>query len=383
MEDQMSRSQRLESIGVLASGIAHDLNNILAPIMMGVEVLRTKTTDPRSLQLINTIESVTKRGSDIIKQVLTFARGSEQKKILLQPKHVLKELEKIVRETFPKDITLKTEIPKDLWNLNGDPTQIQQVVLNLCVNARDAMSGHGEMSITASNAVIDEQYASMQSNVAPGAYVKISVADTGVGIPEDLQERIFDPFFTTKDTGKGTGLGLSTVLSIVKAHEGFVHLESKEGQGSKFSIYLPADEGRNMLPPAAIPASEEPIQGKGELILLVDDEVSVLEIMRITLESSGYRVLTAATGTEGIALFAHHKNEIAAVITDIMMPEMDGIAMTRVMKHINKNVRLIWMSGHSGDLATQKYQELGVSEFIEKPFSAGRLNRSIRTLLDR
>jgi len=242
IEAQFMRAQRMESIGTLAGGIAHDLNNILAPIMMSIELLKETSTDPMSANILKTIEVSAKRGADIVRQVLSFARGLEGERIEVQLKHLLNEVQSIIKDTFPKDIRLEFSIPNDIWTILGDPTQVHQILLNLCVNARDAMPNGGSLSVNVENCVLDEHYAAMNLQAKAGRYVQISVADTGTGIPPTLLEKIFEPFFTTKPINKGTGLGLSTVMAIVKSHGGLINVYSEPNKGTTFKVYLPAME---------------------------------------------------------------------------------------------------------------------------------------------
>ena len=242
IEAQFMRAQRMESIGTLAGGIAHDLNNILAPIMMSIDILKESADDPEAKKILETIEVSAKRGADIVRQVLSFARGMEGERIEIQPKHLLRDLEKIIKDTFPKDIRLQFTIPNDTWTILGDPTQVHQILLNLCVNARDAMPNGGNLTIAVENCELDEQYVAMNIQAKPGRYVLFSVTDTGTGMPPELIEKIFEPFFTTKELNKGTGLGLSTVMAIVKSHEGIINVYSEPGNGTTFKVYFPAIE---------------------------------------------------------------------------------------------------------------------------------------------
>jgi PAS domain S-box-containing protein len=371
LEAQFLRAQRLESIGTLASGIAHDLNNILSPITMGVQLLQMKPADEGSRRTLEVIRQGAERGGDLIKQVLSFARGAEGVKTTLQPRHLIKEIIKVLDETFPKNLTIKHSLPPDLATVSGDPTQLHQVLMNLCLNARDAMPLGGTLAITAENVAFDEHYARMNPEAKPGPYVFITVADTGTGIPSEILDRIFDPFFTTKEQGKGTGLGLSTVQAIVKGHGGFINVYSEPGRGTQFRIYLPALASAQAAQ-AAVALSNLP-SGHGETILVVDDEASVREIARMALETFGYRVLVASEGTEAVALYAAHKDEISAVLTDMMMPLMDGPATIRALQKISPQVRIVASSGLSeGDRAAEA-AELGVKTFLPKPYTAERL----------
>jgi PAS domain S-box-containing protein len=240
LEQQFLRSQRMESVGTLAGGIAHDLNNVLTPIMMAIELLKMEETNPKRLNVLTTIESSAKRGADMVRQVLSFARGVEGQKLEVHVVLLISEIEDIIRETFLKNIHIISNLPGDLWVVDGDSTQLQQVLLNLCVNARDAMPDGGTLTISASNQILDEGFVSLNLDSKVGPYVVIQVEDSGIGMSQEVMNRIFDPFFTTKDLGKGTGLGLSTTQAIIKSHGGFIRVYSEVGHGSKFWVYLPA-----------------------------------------------------------------------------------------------------------------------------------------------
>jgi two-component system, cell cycle sensor histidine kinase and response regulator CckA len=379
MESQFLRAQRMESIGTLAGGIAHDLNNVLSPILMAVDMLQLKTTDEASRKWLDVLRTNTERGGNMVRQVLSFARGVEGERVALQPKHLIKEIVKILRETLPKSIEINFQIPKDLWIISADATQIHQVLMNLCVNARDAMPEGGSISITAENVFLDENYARMHLEAKPGRFVMISVSDTGPGMPAEVQSRIFEPFFTTKEMTKGTGLGLSTALTIVKSHGGFINVYSELHKGSQFTLYLPALDTPGSLDAAAL-QTDLPL-GNGELILVVDDEESIREITRGTLETFGYKVLTASDGTEALAFYADKKNEIAVVLTDMVMPFMDGPATIRALQRMNPKVRIIAASGlGAGQHAGEGVLE-GVAVFLNKPYTAEKLLKTLAQVL--
>ena len=381
LEHQFLRAQRMESIGMLAGGIAHDLNNILAPIMLSIEMLKGVATDPKAKNILDTIEVCANRGADIVRQVLSFARGVEGEKIEVQPKYLLNDLQNILTETFPKDIQLRFAIPNDIWTIFGDPTQLHQILLNLCVNARDAMPTGGSLAIGAENCVIDEQYAAMNVQAKVGRYVSINVTDSGTGMPQNIINKMFEPFFTTKELSKGTGLGLSTVMAIVKNHDGMINVYSKPGQGTTFTVHLPAmecaAEARERLPEAlTLP------RGNGETILVVDDEASIVTITSQTLQAFGYRVLTAEDGADAIAIYADHRKEIAVVLTDMMMPVMGGAAVSRVLRRINPAVKIISASGLNANGDSVGVSEEGLKHFLMKPYTGAALLQALRTILD-
>ncbi|HLM23635.1 MAG TPA: ATP-binding protein, partial [Pyrinomonadaceae bacterium] len=379
MESQFLRAQRMESIGTLAGGIAHDLNNVLSPILMAIDMLQLKATDEASRKWLDVLRTNAERGGNMVRQVLSFARGVEGERVALQPKHLIKEIVKILRETLPKSIEINFQIPKDLWIISADATQIHQVLMNLCVNARDAMPEGGSISIAAENVFVDENYARMHLEAKPGRFVMIGVSDTGPGMSVEIQSRIFEPFFTTKEMTKGTGLGLSTALTIVKSHGGFINVYSELHKGSQFTLYLPALDMPGAINSAAL-QTDLPL-GNGELILVVDDEESIREIMRGTLETFGYTVLTASDGTEALALYADKKNEIAVVLTDMVMPFMDGPATIRALQRMNPKVRIIAASGlGAGQRAGEGALE-GVSVFLNKPYTAEKLLKTLAQVL--
>jgi PAS domain S-box-containing protein len=380
LESQFLRTQRLESLGTLAGGIAHDLNNILAPILGFAQLLPRKLTnlDEPTLRIFKIIETNAQRGTALVKQILTFARGLDgdnntlKLQDVVQIRHLITEIRQIITETFPKTIELQVSIPKNLWTVNGDINQLHQVLMNLAVNARDAMPNGGRLAIITENFTVDERYARLHLEAEIGSYVLITVADTGIGIAPEIIDRIFEPFFTTKAVGRGTGLGLSTVIGIVKSHGGFIDVISEtkgEHQGTQIKVFLPASETTDL----ATEETEIIPQGNGELILVVDDEIPILEVTKATLETYNYRVLTAKDGIEAIALYAQNHNGINLVIIDIMMPSMDGKTAIRTLKKINPDIKIIAISGliSSQEMITEI--DNNVSAFISKPYSNDEL----------
>ena len=376
LEDQFLRAQRLESLGTLAGGIAHDLNNILTPILAASQLLQMKCPQNKEHyhNLLAIIESNTKRGAALVKQVLSFARGFRGEPTIVQLKHIITEITQIAQQTFPKSIKFAITIPKDLWAVLGDATQLHQVLMNLVVNARDAMPTGGMVTISAKNMLIDEAYARMNLDAQVGYYVVMTVADTGMGIPPEILDKIFDPFFTTKPVGKGTGLGLSTVLGIIKSHGGFINVSSIVQQGSKFELFLPAVEVTQSLEINNL----EIFPGNGELILFVDDEAEIREIAKIVLEKHNYRILTASNGIEAIALYAQYKQDISVVLMDIMMPEMDGITAIRTLQKMNQQVLIIACSGINSQEALAN---ANITLVLSKPYTTPDLLYSLHHIL--
>lgn len=380
LEQQFLRAQRMESIGVLAGGIAHDLNNVLAPIMMSIEVLRDSVSDEAGLEMLDLMATSAKRGADMVTQVLSFGRGLESRQITMNLADPVREMRSITSETFPKNITLVDQMPPELWSVEADPTQLHQVLMNLCVNARDSMPNGGEIRISAENVVMDELGAAMNIEAHAGPYVKLRVADTGMGIPKDNLERIFDPFFTTKEPGKGTGLGLATTLAIVKSHHGFIRVQSKHGRGTEFLLYFPARAVQRTSTPMSTASVAPP--GRDELILVVDDELAIREVTRHVLEAHGYRVLVAADGSDAVSMFVKHSGQIQLVITDMMMPRMDGRAATAVLRSLDPTVRIIGASGLGRPEAVESDARLAIRHFLAKPYDAPTLLRTVRQALD-
>lgn len=377
LEAQYLRAQRMESIGTLAGGIAHDLNNILTPILVSAGLLKDTFEEPDLIELIDDIELAANRGAELVKQILTFARGAETKHASIEVHMLFKDIVRITRESFPRNIQVHTKIATELPWIEGDATQLHQVLLNLAINARDAMPEGGHLSLSAEQLQIDEHYSMMHPGAEPGRYVLISVKDSGHGITPDIQERIFEPFFTTKPYGQGTGLGLSTVQAIVKSHGGFMTLFSEIDKGTTFKLYLPTSDQL----PTQTKAQAQLLRGHGELILLIDDETSILSVTQQTLEAFGYRVITANDGAEAIAIYAERRHEIALVLTDIMMPIMDGMATSRAMMRLNQSVKIIAASGLNASATLTKLTDIGVRHFLPKPYTAESLLSKVREVI--
>jgi PAS domain S-box-containing protein len=379
LEERQRQSQRLESIGTLAGGIAHDLNNVLTPILMGAKLLARESSEERRRDMAHTMQTAAERGADMVKQLLAFAGGREGRREALEPADVIREVRAILEHTLPKSIEIHVDLMDRLWKVVGDTTELCQLLLNLCINARDAMPDGGHLTIAAENFDVDKSRAQANPDLAIGRYVMLSVADTGVGMSSDVQERIFDPFFTTKEHGKGTGLGLATCLGIVRGHGGAIHVYSQEDCGTEFNIYLPALSAERG-PAAAVSESEEP-KGRGELIMLVDDEKIVLDIARAALETNGYRVIAADGGAQGVLVFRQHAQDIQAVIVDWMMPGMDGAATIKALKEIRPDVRVIVSSGFRARMRGSPLLD-EASAFLPKPYSDEKLLKVLNHVLN-
>lgn len=380
LEAQFLRAQRMESIGTLASGIAHDMNNLLSPIIMGVDLIKQIEPSERLRPILKSIEDSSKRGTHLVQQVLSFARGVEGAQVPLQLNGIVREVASIIQKTFPKNIRFEHLSGEKLQPIVGDPTQLNQVLLNLCVNARDAMEQGGRLTVRTRNWLVDESFKLQHGAQKVGPHVELSVRDEGIGMDKKTVERAFEPFYTTKERGKGTGLGLSSVAGIVRSHGGFITVESSLGSGSTFSVYLPAKavaETQSEVPskPTALP------RGQGETILVVDDEAAILSITRQMLESYGYRILTATEGGEALRIFNAQAATIHLVLTDLMMPGMDGYALIRSLREAGQQVPIIAASGLTSEDRKSRSIEAGADHFLAKPFAVDQMLQLIRQAL--
>ena len=376
---QLLRTQRLESVGRLAGGIAHDLNNILSPVLMGSDLLLDSVRNPDDRNLLELIKASAQRGAAILKQLLMFGRGEGEGLVVLQLEPLIQEMLKIIAETFPKNVSVQSRVAPDLPPLLGNVTHLHQVLLNLCINARDAMPAGGRLTLDAHVEPVDDALAKSCSAPATGPHLVLSVEDTGSGIPPEILDKIFDPFFTTKPAGQGTGLGLSTVLGIVRSHRGFIRVDSRPGEGTRFRIYLPvsSEEQPNEPSAAATPLPE----GLGEGILLVDDEASARQVARQTLEKHAYRVVEARNGKEALAIYDRDPAQIQLVIADLMMPGMDGVALLRHLRRTTPALKAVAMTGGLSRAEMAQVLDAESTEFLLKPFDANVLLETVRRAL--
>ena len=379
LEQQFLRSQRMESIGRLVSGIAHDLGNLLVPISLGVKVLQQRFgDDEKASRTLSMIQNSAERGSDMVDQVLAFARGVEGERVALQPNGVIREVRKITTETFPDRIEVDVNVEDDLHPVVGDATQLQQVLMNLCVNARDAMPDGGTLTVRAENVALSDSQARRNIDAEPGSYVVITVADTGMGMPDEVLDKVFEPFYTTKPEGEGTGLGLSTAYSIVKSHDGFIDVTSEEGEGTTFRLFFPVAPPDEADDPDHENENAKAVVSDAQ-VLVIDDEHNILDATRDALEAAGYRVITACSGQEAIDIATANGQDLDAVVTDIMMPDVDGIA---VIQHLEANRPSVPVIAASG-VATSREDALsaGAERFLPKPFTAEKLQEALQTVL--
>ena len=378
LEEQFLRAQRLEAIGTLAGGVAHDLNNILAPVLMSAGLLQDTARDERDMRMLKMIEQSAHRGADIVRQLLTLSRGTDGERAPLHLRHLVKEMTGIMRETFPRDIELEVDVPGDLPPVVGDATQLHQVLMNLCVNARDAMPKGGRLKIRAGERTIKAGETIVSPDQRPGRFVCLSVADTGTGIAPEYLSKIFDPFFTTKPLGQGTGLGLSTVLGIIKGHDGFLAVESEIGRGTRFEICLPAAT----VAVAATTSPDRAASGSGQLVLLVDDEPAIRSAGRSLLERNGYRVICAVDGREALERFQERSQQISLVLTDVMMPVMGGVGLVHALRTRAPTLPIVATTGMAPDQSRKELVTLGVREILQKPCTPAELLSAVARALE-
>ena len=376
-------AQRMECIGTLADGVAHDLNNILTPMLLAIPMLRWESPPPEYEAALQMIENGAKRGSEIVRQLQSFRKSEPGTRSAIQCRHLLNDVAKILEETFPKDVVLTHSAPTDLWVVQGDPMQVQQVLMNLCLNARDAMPAGGEVRLTADNVTVEPREAALFPGAKPGPHVRLQVRDTGQGIPSDKLGSIFDPFFTTRT--EHAGLGLTVTLGIVKSHGGFIKVQSEIGVGTLFEVYLPV--AVEPLPAARKePDKNSAPQGHGEVILIVEDEEDIRVLTEKILKKLGYEVLSAANGVEALAIFEKRRDDIKVVLTDLVMPKMDGVALVRHLREHGSDVRIIVLTGAMKsvrpDSGMNSLSGMQVSFFLTKPFTVNQVLIALHTAIN-
>ena len=378
-EEALLRAQRLESIGMLAAGIAHDFNNALAPLAMGCTVLRRHVNETTGgLRVLDMMEKSAVRSVALVRQLLSFARGAGGERQIMQVRYVLRELVELAVATFPKSIRVTAVLPPDLWPVLANPTQIHQVFLNLCINARDAMPSGGELEITAHNCTLNSATAATLPGGRPGNFLAVEIRDTGTGIPPGVLPHIWEPFFTTKGDGKGTGLGLSTVSGILQQHEGFAKIATREAVGTTFTVYLPSAETA-VYRESRIP-QEAPGRGQGDLILIVDDDESSRSLAVKTLEGHGYQTIAAGDGASATSLFANRVDEVRLVLTELQLPIIKGADLAADLHRLQPNLPVIGMSAVEPDLGEQSREF--AAPYLVKPLHVATLLAVVRHTLD-
>jgi PAS domain S-box-containing protein len=381
LEAQFLRVQRTESIGLLAGGVAHDINNVLVPILSSTELLETMTNDEEMRKFLLSIRSSAQHGAALVKQLLAFARGAvgQQTELALRP--LLQDFVAFVTQAFPRAVRVSLEDGADAWPIHGDATQLKQVLMNLCINARDAMPEGGRIMIKVTNSIVDEFEAATLREIKPGPHVVIEVSDTGTGMAPGIMEKIFDPFFTTKEVGKGTGLGLAAVRGIVKGHNGTIAVESRLGYGSTFRIYIPALAAAVAAP--AKPVDEKNSRGGGQSIMLVDDEAWVRDILCALLIASGFKVMKASSLSEALATFQMHRNKISLVLTDIMMTDGDGFGLATELRKMKPELPILVMSGMAGAAPYEEKADSMGLPLLAKPITREALITAVQDALNR
>lgn len=378
LEEQLFQAQKMESIGRLAGGVAHDFNNILTSIMGYAELLKLKLSDTsiRERQAADIIIKSAERASDLTRQLLAFARGGKYHPVPLIINDIIKQTINVSEKIFEKNIKVKYDLGKKLKPIEADKNQLDQVLTNIIINAKDAMPNGGELIFKTANVYLDEEYTSKFQELKPGNYVKISIIDTGIGMPRSIKDRIFEPFFTTKGAGYGTGLGLATVYGIIKNHNGHITCTSEPGIGTTFTFYLPATEKEIILE-----ENESKLIKGEETILLVDDEEYVLDVAKRQLERLGYKAITAVDGIEAVDIYKKKKKKIDLVLLDMVMPNLAGKDTYRELKNINPDIKVVLISGFSQNAKATELLKEGALAFIQKPFKLYELSKTLAGVL--
>lgn len=382
LQSQLLQAQKMESVGLLAGGIAHDFNNALQAMNGNIELLlKGKPDDHADMKRLKAIEKAMNRSAQLVRQLLTFSRKAEPSKQVLDLDQEIIDAARILKRTIPKMITIELYPDQDIYSINADPVQIEQILLNLGLNAADAMPDGGKLIIETKNIILDQEFVRTHQEVKPGEYVLMTVTDTGCGMDKYTLEHVFDPFFTTKEVDKGTGLGLATAYGIVKAHKGHITCDSEPGKGTAFKIYLPATDQIDAAKAEKAPQDNVSLEGT-ETILMVDDYDDIRELSGEVLEDSGYRVMSAASGEKALEIFKENPREIDLVIMDLNMPGMGGRECTRQMLSIDPSVKVLVASGYSALGHNKEVSDLGAKGFLSKPYQTKELLVRIRKLLD-
>lgn len=374
LQDQFLRAQRMENLGMLAAGISHDLNNIFTPLMMVAPLLGSRLTGENDRRILATVEQSVRRGAGLVKQILTFSRGTDGASGPVQLKHIGRDIIGMITETFPRSINFQATISPDLLPVRGNPTQVHQILLNLTVNARDAMPNGGELRLAIENCEFTPDTVIAVLGARVGRFIRIEVSDTGCGIAPEIAERIWEPFFSTKGLEKGTGLGLSTVRGIVARHNGFIDLKSEVGRGTTFRVYLPA-ELEYAPTPDSTPSPEVP-RGRDELVLFVDDEPDIATMAAAALSAHGYRVITCPNAAQALQAFRDNP-DVRLVITDFHMPGMDGEKLAAELRRHRPKLPIMICSGTSG----HTWAGVPNEHTLMKPFAANALLQAVREVL--
>lgn len=381
LAEQYQQAQKMEAVGLLAGGVAHDFNNMLAVIIGYTELaLHRADLDPSLRSNLDEVVNAARRSADITRQLLTFARKQPTAPVVLNLHKAVEGILKMLRRLIGEDVVLAWLPGEGPCSVMIDPTQVDQILANLCVNARDAIADIGRITIETGNAIFDEAYCSQNAGFVSGEFVKLSISDDGCGMGKDVIHHIFDPFFTSKGVGEGTGLGLSMVYGIVKQNNGFINVYSEPGNGTTFSIYLPlvTDNAVNKLPENAV---EDP-KGNYETVLVVEDEPALLALSKLMLEQMGYRVLTAGTPEEAMTLAREHAADLQLLITDVVMPEMNGKELSKRLKALFPHIKILFMSGYTANVITKRGGLDESVNFIQKPFSMQNLAAKVSEVLN-
>ncbi len=382
LEEQYYQAQKMEAIGRLTGGVAHDFNNLLTAINGFAELMQRRLNpDDWEYRMVSNILKSGQRATNLVRQLLVFSRKQTANPQVLNLNFVVNDIQKMLQRVIGEHIEINTDFGEALWNIKADPTQLEQIIVNLAVNARDAMPDGGTLSITTANVEMAPEYIRPDLTMPGGKYVRLSVADTGVGIPDDVRDHVFEPFFSTKETGKGTGLGLTTVYGIIQQHGGFITFDSAPGQGTTFHVYLPATVETNKMTTIADDDTVENLSGS-ETILVVEDEESVRAMVVDVLRQFGYRVFSATNGMEGLEVAAAHADELDAVLTDMVMPKLNGKLMADKLLADNPSLCVLFMSGYMADIITDNTALQMNGRFIEKPFTPTTLLTFVRRALD-